>query len=152
MQISIKVSGDKQVLAKLEKLGDKLTRFGPEMDKIGDSLETYYAGQVFASQGGILGTPWARLSKGYAEEKAKQYPGRGPLVKTGKMIGGFRHKSNDQSVTVSNRMPYFVYHQSSAPRHKIPYRPMMGVNRDVKSIIAQMIEVGVRKRIDEVQL
>jgi phage gpG-like protein len=147
MRIQIKITGDEQTIQRLQKLGDRLGQWQPELNQIGGELETYFSGRVFASQGGAIGQNWQRLSPGYAKWKAKHYPGRPPLVRTGKMIGGFRHSATNTKLEVTNRMPYFKYHQSSAPRTKIPYRPMMAANDDVKTIVATIIDAGVRKRL-----
>ncbi len=166
MQITIQVTGSKEIKQKLEKLGDKLFNMQPEMVEVGKELKTYFAGQVFASQGGVLGHKWPRLSKTYALRKARGnigkrkgsirgkggYPGRGILIRTGKMQDSFRMYADKNSVTIDNSAPYFKYHQSSRTHTKIPYRPMMGFNHDTSTIISQIIERGIRRKIDEVKL
>ena len=52
------------------------------------------------------------------------------------------------SVTITNDAPWFKYHQSSAPRTKIPRRVMIGVytgmQDDVTNIIAAALSESPR--------
>ncbi len=68
------------------------------------------------------------------------------------MQKSFTSKATDKGVDIENTAKYFKYHQSSAPRTKMPYRPMMGVNSAVEGAIKNRIQAGVRRRIDGVQL
>ena len=152
MQYQVRIEGGKEVKAKLLKLGPSLLKFKPEFKEIGEEVSKYYAGQVFASRGKVIGEPWKALTPAYKRRKAKRYPGAGLLVATGKMQESFQAAATDTGVTITNTAPYFKYHQSTEPRTKMPYRPMMGVNKEVKSIIKTILETGVRKKINAVNL
>lgn len=144
MQISIIVTGSKETRRKLEKLGDGILNMPGAMKDIGERLTRYYSTVGFLSQGGVYQKRWAPLSLNYARRKARMYPGRPPLVKTGKMISGFRYDHGPQQVRIYNRMPHFKYHQSTEPRSKIPRRATMGINSEVKRDIGE----AVKKHID----
>jgi hypothetical protein len=62
LQITVKLTGDKEEQERLKALGKSLTDFTPVMKSIGQELTSYYSHQVFASQGGVYGEPWAPLS------------------------------------------------------------------------------------------
>jgi phage gpG-like protein len=62
LSITIKLSGDQQELQRMKGLSESLTDFTPVMQSIGKALTSYYSNQVFASQGGVYGEPWAPLS------------------------------------------------------------------------------------------
>lgn len=145
--VTIKITGDDVTINRLQKLGKNLLMFRSAMDDIGGELTDYFSGQVFASQGGAIGQPWPRLSPAYQARKAKLYPGRGPLQRTGQLQKGFYHTSDDQSVTIKNRKKYFDYHQSTEPRSKIPRRAMMATTGEVKDIVARVLQADVTAKI-----
>ncbi len=147
ISVSVTVQGTDKELAKLKSLGAKLYDFRGAMQDIGEEVTKYYSGQGFASQGGVFDNVWPSLSPVYAKLKAKNYPGRSVLVKTGRLQDSFRASSTSKSVVVTNTAPYMAYHQSTEPRSKMPYRPIMKVNDDVKSIVRQIIQEDVTQKL-----
>jgi hypothetical protein len=140
--IGIKIEGDEKFMKKLATLGTVLLDFKEGLDDAGKNLTAYFAGQVFASQGGVFGTPWQSLAASTQAYKQKHYAQYSavPLMATGNMQGSFVHAATPLHLQVNNTAPYFVYHQSTAARSKIPRRAMFAINDDVKSIIRQAIE------------
>ncbi|WP_064257785.1 phage virion morphogenesis protein [Rhodococcus sp. HS-D2] len=126
-RVHINISGDKDVVAMLGSVGLEVKDMQPAMQDVGKYLKGFFSGEVFASRGGAIGERWPRLSTKYAAWKARKYPGRPVLVRTGVMQKSFTYKSKPLQVTISNKAAHFVYHQSDAPRTLIPYRPMMKV-------------------------
>lgn len=97
---------------------------------------------------------------GFLHNKQGQQGGRNSLIAAGisavaplttghpdGMQHSFTAVSTTTSVTIGNSKDYFKYHQSSAPRHKIPYRPMMAINDDVKTIVQNIIQADIRQKI-----
>lgn len=153
LNVQIKISGDKETIEKLGKMGQSLLNFQSAMRSIGKELPSYFSNQVFSSQGGAIGERWPALKQDTKLQKSKRYPGAQPLVRTGQMKGGFRADFPDvNSVSIGNVAPYFVYHQSKAPRRKLPRRTMMSTGGQVKAIIGQIIDADVRDKITKVGL
>lgn len=177
LQISVKISGTQEVIDKLRRLDTSLLNFSDAMGQIGDELKNYYSGQVFASQGAVLGHPWPPLSpvtllarghsgNGLKFESSRQANFAGYLLSRRLQIGGgsslnfniledtgtmrrsFYADTTATSVTIGNTAPYFKYHQSSAPRHKIPYRPMLGINDDIQAIVHDIIQSDLDQKIE----
>lgn len=119
------------------------------MAEVGDHAEKYFGGQVFASRGGVLGQSWPRLSPGYAAQKAKRYPGRLPLVRTGVMQRSLVSTASSTSVSITNDAPYFKYHQSSAARSKIPRRIMIGIYSGMQADVTSVIAAALARRIKQ---
>lgn len=167
LAIRVEVTGDQATIQGLDQLGSELVKMDVAMESIGESLTDYFAGQAFASQGGVYGEVWQALSETYQIYKAtghttldqkrwrdttntNTYPGRGPLVKTGDMQQGFDYEADSDSVTIFNDVEYFVYHQSDEPRDSnLPRRVMMAINDDVREIIMQIINAEVERKIKE---
>ncbi|PYE13342.1 virion morphogenesis family protein [Williamsia limnetica] len=119
------------------------------MDAVGRATINYFSGQVFASRGDTIngGQRWQRLNDSYAAQKAKDYSGRPVLVRTGHMQSSFKHKADDSSVVVRNTAKYFPYHQSSAPRTKLPRRVMIGVYQGMQADVTATIAAALSKKI-----
>lgn len=177
LQISVRITGTQATIDKLRRLDTSLLNFQAAMSQIGNELKSYYSGQVFASQGAVLGHPWPPLSpvtllarghsgKGLKFESSKQADFAGLVLSrrlqggggsslnfnilddTGTMKRSFYAKTTATSVTIGNDAPYFKYHQSSAPRHKIPYRPMLGINDDIRTIVHDIIQSDLSKKLE----
>jgi hypothetical protein len=153
MSLSVKITlqGEKVDHA-LDMLGQKLVMFEEAFDDIGENLTSYFSGQVYASQGQILGEEWPELSEKYEAWKSVNYPGRPPLIRTGEMQSSYNHESTDTSLTIYNESDHFAYHQSTEPRNVIPRRATMAVNEDVRSIIAYIFDQDIRRKIGSVGL
>ena len=60
-----------------------ITNLTPEFKKTGDYLMNVFANQSFESEGAIYGMKWPELNQHYRLWKAKAYPGKGILERTG---------------------------------------------------------------------
>jgi phage gpG-like protein len=147
LKVTVTVRGDKETRSKLQRLGSKLNNMNSAMDKIGGDLKSYYGNRAFTSQGDVFGQPWRGLSSRYAVQKRKRWGNRPLLVASGAMQKSFYYKADNNSVLISNKSPYFKYHQSSAARYKLPRRQMMGINSAVKTIVGDIIRDDIRKKI-----
>lgn len=137
LDVTVNIGGDKEFMGKLVNLAGALVEWRGALQDVGRDLKEYYSTTAFESRGGVFGTPWAGLSASTQAQKSKHYRTYAsvPLMRTGKMKGSFYYKTTPTSVEIGNKVPYFKYHQSTAERHKIPRRPMMGVNNDVKGMV-----------------
>lgn len=155
LQVTVKISGDTELTAKLTKLGTKLVNFMEANKSIGKEVAAYYGGQVFASQGAELGKRWASLSPNYKRYKAKKYPGRGLNVVSGHMQKGFTYEATTKQVVIFNEVskesvPYFDFIQLGT--RKMPARPMLGINEPIKTIIADIVNIDIANKIREAGL
>lgn len=82
----------------------------------------------FDTEGDLLEQPWAPRTSG----------GDWPLlVKTGAMRSSFSHTVDPAQAVITNWAPYFKYHQSSAPRKKLPRRVMMKLTEPLRTAIVK---------------
>jgi len=150
LTIQVKITGNEQLIAKLRRLNLGLLDFTEPLKAIGEELKSYYSNQVFASQGGVLGVRWPTLAASTMLYKAKHYAQYAtvPLIRTGTMKDNFKSTVTPRTLAITNPTPYFVYHQSSAARTKIPYRPMMGINQDAKEIVERILRADIQALIE----
>lgn len=153
LSVAITIKGDKETIAALGKLGSSFLNFQMAMRSIGKELTNYYGNNVFNSQGGAIGQRWPALAQATKKQKVKKFYTATPLVNTGDMKKGFTSTFPDvNSVTIGNKMDYFKYHQSSAPRTRLPRRVMMSTGGSVKTIIGDIIQADIEGKIEKAGL
>lgn len=146
--INLVVEGDKELVSKLRKFGVSVLDLSDSMDETGQYLTRFFSGEVFASRGQVFGKPWASLNDNYAAFKARKFPGRPPLIRSGLMNRSFKHKSTKLTTSLWNEASYFDYHQEG---RGVPERVMMHVDekreRSIVGFIADDIS-GKMKAAD----
>lgn len=151
LTVTVTVTGDKRVLQKMKRLGSSLYNFKDAMGEIGKQGTEYFSGQAWLSQGGVFGAKWPPLAASTLKYRRQSVGTRGaqPLT-TGHPDGmqfSFDSKSDSTSVVISNKKPYFKYHQSTAPRRHLPRRQMIGVSAGFKRIVQDIIKRDIEAKI-----
>lgn len=147
--VSIKLENAQQIEAMLTGLGLDMKDLRGAMADVGTSAKKFFGGQVFASRGEVIGESWQRLNDKYAAQKARKWPGRPLLIRTGLMQRSFSYSTTPMSVTVTNTAPYFKYHQSTAARKKLPRRAMIGISTTMQSDVTNIIALALAKKIQQ---
>ncbi len=132
-------------MRKLQKLGRGINQMPEVMDRMGDYLAAYYANEGIRSAGQVFGTPWPKLSPAYASLKRKKYASAPMMVATGALQRGFRYTASATSVKIYNTQDYFKFHNSTAPRTKIPFRPSAGINSANIKKIKELVTAHINK-------
>jgi len=138
----------------LENIGLRMQDIQPVLDRYGAYIVNEHIPRQFEAQG----TPrrWAPLSRAYAQQKARQYPGRPILVRTGRMKGGFRWEARARSLRIINRVmagqrgrgvPRWFYHQSGTS--KMPARQMLQFTDDDREHLHQFAEEHLREAVND---
>ncbi|MFC8008937.1 phage virion morphogenesis protein [Streptomyces cinereoruber] len=143
--ITVTVTGASELAGRLRKFGASILDLSDSMNQSGQYLKGFFSGEVFASRGGVIGKPWAPLSSAYAADKAQQYPGRPPLIRTGTMNRSFKHRAGRSTAEVWNDAWYFHFHQSGT--RKMPARVMMDVDEKRALRIAGFIEADITSKM-----
>jgi phage gpG-like protein len=102
--------------------------------------EVYAPGQI--NRGGMP-VKFVPLSPRYARWKALHYPGRPILIRTGAMQRGYTFKSTATRLTVDNRQPYWIYHQTGT--RKMPARKVFQLDEEDYRLLRTMIKDHVLK-------
>lgn len=124
-RITLDVLGTRQVDRTLTRWADALKDARPLWEELAAEFGRANA-QQFGSQGAASGG-WAALSPGYAEWKARHYPGAPILVRTGALMRSLTarpygvERITRDSLTVGTNIDYAWYHQHGTSR--MPARP-----------------------------
>ncbi|SDP33134.1 Phage virion morphogenesis family protein [Arthrobacter sp. ok909] len=147
LNLQIEITGDRETVRRLAAMGESLDRLPDAMRETGTYLTGFFSGEVFASHGGAIGMPWPRLSPKTEAQKAREFPGRPMLVRSGLMQRSFRSSFTDSSARVTNTADYFKYHQSDLPRTKLPRRAMMELDAARQRAIAEIVRQAVNRKL-----
>lgn len=152
LHISLNIEGAGNMKAALGKVEDVITDFKPILQDI----STYLLGQFVAdwsTRGQLIGESWAELNPKYQLAKAKTFPGRGILERSGFMEGAFELEVQDKQAIISNLAPYANFHQQDdeGPGGKgiIPRRRFMAVGPRQQSEINNRLQLLTAQRIQK---
>ena len=127
LRFTVEVMGEEQVLRAFSRFGDAVKDLTPFWPTIADDFRELEEKQ-FDTQGGSGSGGWTALSPAYATWKARHYPGKGILVRTGALrssltTGGAGHieKKSADRLEIGTSVPYAIYHQKGT--RKMPKRP-----------------------------
>jgi phage gpG-like protein len=134
---------DENVLFAVDTLSERVQNFEPVWRQIAKDLMELEE-QIFATQGSVIGRPWAPLSpKTIRQKQRKGFPLE-PLVRTGRLRASLTDESSDEmvldidplgvtfgSARLVDRGDWFLapIHHFGAPRRNIPARALMPDNQ-----------------------
>ena len=132
----------RQVDIKLNTVLSGLKNTKPLMKEIGQEAVTYFSDEVFQSQGReITGGAWRPLaiSTLSARQRRSGYYKNAPettgktLIWTGKLRRGFIDLVEATKVTITNKVPYFKFHQLDGG--KLKQRKMLSITQKLITIV-----------------
>lgn len=144
-----------RVAVAFERAGAEVVQLGkyvfPELSKL---LEEHEAQQFDEEGGGPAGT-WAPLSEQYAAQKARMYPGKGILERTGTLRAALtgassfarREWSDDDFAFGTVGVPYASFHQTGTAR--MPKRPPVDFGSGFEADVQRIAEQGLRRALRE---
>lgn len=138
--IQVSITGDKELVQKLNNFTRDQLDLSRSMGAMSLYLTRFFSGEVFASRGQVIGKPWPALNPNYAAYKARKWPGRPPLMRSGLMNRSFKFKSTKLTTSLWNEAKYFDYHNEG---RGVPERVMMLVDgqrekRIVKYVVSDL--------------
>lgn len=134
--IQVTVTGDKEFVRKLRAFTSGPMDLKRSLSASGLYLTNFFSGEVFASRGRVIGKPWSRLNESYATWKARMFPGRPPLIRSGEMQRSFFYKASAQRLELGNRADHFQFHQEGMG---VPQRMLMRVDEQRAARVAKYI-------------
>lgn len=137
LEISGTIEGGKELSRRFIKIPEDIGNFKPVLFKIGREVRIAVDAN-FGSRGSLFREKWA------PRKDNKPHP---VLEKTGKMRRNFQQRLGDDFVEISNPTEYFKYHQSNAPRRKLPRRVMLKLDEVRKIFIIKEFQRHLHKAV-----
>ena len=144
--INVSIQGDKELVGKIRSFVSGQLDLTRSMGATGLYLTRFFGGEVFASRGGVIGRRWPQLNENYAAWKARRWPGRPPLIRTGLMNRSFKHKSTQLTTSLWNEATYFDLHNEG---RGVPQRVMMRVDQEREARIVKFIVSDLTTQMDQ---
>ena len=137
LRLQFSIDGQLQLSRVLFTLSAAVKDWTPAFEKSGEDLIRFFSYDVFESEGEAIEESWAPLAQAYAIRKEKKYPGSTILTATGAMRESFMSQADSTSLKIWNASEYFKYHQSSAPRTRLPRRAMMKLTENLREMVVK---------------
>ncbi len=134
------IEGEKQLAREMLGFTVRLKDFTIPFTDATKQLTKIFSTDVFNTQGGVIGEQWKRLSPYTVAQKARLGFPQDTLVRTGTMKKSFKSIVETHQAVIYNDVDYFKYHQSNAPRKKIPRRVMMKLGDQQKQIVVKSFQ------------
>jgi len=108
----------------LARFTDGISDWRPIWPVFADTFYAYLRGQFRSVGSEGLGKPWTALSANYAAWKAKHFPGKTILERTGALVAsltsrtapGAVYQAQAKSLSLGTSIPYGLYHQTGTSR------------------------------------
>ncbi len=142
--------GDTQIDRTLTRVIDSAQDFSPAWDEMADKFVASQRRQ-FSTEGGHASGGWPALSPDYAAWKAKHFPGKGILERTGALKASLtrrplaiEHITPDEMV-IGSDVDYGKYHQrgDGLPRRR-PVELTELTRRDMVKVVQKHLFAGVQ--------
>src|SRR3954466_15412878 len=157
MRIEVIALGERVFSRDLLRFGGNVGDLTDGMRDVGTNLGRASEPQ-FETEGGDMGEKWPELALSTQRDRARHhFPPRHPILqRTHRLMDSLTRAADPDhieepsadSLRFGTRVPYAVYHQSSRPRHKIPFRPPVGLTeadkREIGRVLQRKIMEGVR--------
>lgn len=143
VQITVTPGGD-VFQRRFTRFVSELTDLAPLLHEIVDHLHDVFREQ-FRTEGASTGSVWAPLSESYRRWKVRRYPGRGVLVRTGRLYSSLTRAGGTDAIrkVTARRMefgtavPYARFHQTGTRR--MPARPIVRLSDANKADLTRMV-------------
>lgn len=145
--LSFAIEGEQQLLRRFQGIEKEMGDWTPAFKESIETLKDIFENKVFDTQGGAIGEKWDALDPEYQRWKSMHYPGKGILQASGAMRRAFATMFKADQAAVWNTATYFAYHQSKAPRSKLPRRVMMKLAESQREIVIKIFHTYFQKKL-----
>jgi len=134
IQLSADIEGSKELSRRLLKIPADIGNFKVPLFKVDREVRISIEAN-YGSRGALFGERWA------PRKDSKPHP---LLEKTGRMRRSFESDLGPDYVAITNSAEQFKFHQSAAPRKKLPRRVMMKLDELRKTFIVKTFQAHVK--------
>lgn len=156
MRIEVIALGETVFSRDLLRFGDNANDLTDQMREVAVILRQASERQ-FQTEGAYTGEKWPELAVSTQADRVRHgYPPKHPiLVRTHRLMDSLTRAADPEhieepsadSLRFGTSVPYAVYHQSSRPRHKIPFRPPVGLTEADKRLIVKTLQAGIMQGV-----
>jgi phage gpG-like protein len=147
-RFKLDIAGEVQMDRGISRFADGVADYRPVWGVIEDDFYALEKDQ-FKSEGAEGGEAWQELSPEYAKWKEAHFPGKPILERAGVLETSLTSASGAGTVRIEERktltlgssIPYAIYHQSIAPRVRLPRRPEINLTEAFKRTVMHHIQV-----------
>lgn len=144
--LKVKITGDKETIARLRKVGFDVTDFSQELKDVGQYVADFFSEDVFQTEGGVFGRRWAPLSPIYGLRKGTKWGfGKGVLEASGTLRKSFYYKAGRSKVAIGNTQDYARHHQFGT--RKMPQRVIAELDQPRVKRITDILRDGLHARV-----
>lgn len=152
MRVEILALGEQIVSRELLRFGQRAVDARESLEDVATIMREATERQ-FESQGAYASGGWPALAASTVRRKANEGLDPRILHATGllresltrKFGRGHIERVTSNALHFGTRVPYAIYHQSSRPRTKIPYRPPVGLTEGDKRRIVRTLQRSIVK-------
>lgn len=142
-KLTIDINGDTRALQMLDRMEKRLSSPAKELKAVGEMAISEFT-QNFPQEGKRLDEPWKKLAPSTIKQRARLGYGPHPiLVRTGRLMTGWKQEVKKFLVRIYNPIPYFKYHQKGGGH--LPQRRMLIVNERIKQEVVAIFADWLRK-------
>lgn len=156
MRIEVFALGERVFSRDLLRFADNANDLTDQMSEVAVILRQASERQ-FETEGGYTGEKWPELADSTQRDRVRHgFPPKHPiLVRTHRLMDSLTRAADPEhieepsadSLRFGTTVPNAVYHQSSRPRHKIPFRPPVGLTEADKRAIVKTIQAGIMQGV-----
>ncbi len=147
LRLSVQIKGLDKVIEQLDSTKEVLTNLEPEMQFMGAYLIDFFSNDVFETEGQIINENWSDLSPKYQLWKAKNYPGRGILERTGALRHGFEALPTATYCIIRNTVDYAKDMEFGT--EYVPPRIFLKLDQERARVIREIIIDSLNTRVKE---
>lgn len=145
LKVHVNIRGDKETIARLNKVGDELSDWSSTLTKVGDLLLRIYEVRQFQTIGAYAGSRWAPLKPSTVRSKAKHFRGKDILQATETMQHAWDKMITPRKISFYNTTDYAHWHQTGTSR--MAQRPLIDVNKRVKDDIIEVFKIDLTEKL-----
>lgn len=154
--LSIVADGETIVERRLLRFAENMEHPQAALEVVGDVLREATEKQ-FDSEGGYASGGWKELAQSTIDRKARL--GQDPRILratdrlmeslTRKFDGDHIEQISGDTLTFGSSVPYGLFHQSSRPRTKIPFRPPVAITEEDKRTMVKRVQQALLAEADK---
>jgi phage gpG-like protein len=144
----LEIAGEVQMDRGIARFADGVSDYRPIWPVIEDDFYALEKDQ-FKTEGSEGGEQWKELTPEYQQWKEAHYPSKPILQRTGDLVKSLTSSKDTNAIcreerkglTLGSKIPYAIYHQSPAPRKRLPRRPEIMLTEPFKRTVTHHLQV-----------